>query len=87
MEITHPLVEHKMSLLRDKRTKPKQFRELIQEISTILLIQSTMDLQIQTDSTPVTETPMSKFAASRIAGNLALFPIMRAGLGMVDGMQ
>ena len=79
----HPLIQHKVTLLRDKSTGAKQFRELIQEITELLVYEATRDLplcEVEVE-TPVATTT-SKVSAGR---KLAFVPILRAGLGMVDG--
>ena len=80
----HPLIQHKLSILRDKRTGTKQFRELIEEIAMLTCYESTRGLQL----TEVTvETPMTTMKSNVIKGHkLAFVPILRAGLGMVDGV-
>ena len=79
----HPLIQHKVTILRDKNTSSKQFRELVSEITQLMVYESTRDLPLcDTD----VETPMGKTIGKRIAGRkLAFVPILRAGLGMVDG--
>ena len=80
----HPLIQHKLSILRDKRTGSKQFRELVSEIAMLMCYESTRDLPL-TDT--VIETPMTKMTAKKLKGRkLAFVPILRAGLGMVDGV-
>jgi uracil phosphoribosyltransferase len=79
----HPLIQHKVTLLRDKRTSSKQFRELIQEITELMVYEATRDLPI---CDVEVETPLTKTVGRKIAGRkLAFVPILRAGLGMVDG--
>ena len=80
----HPLIQHKLSILRDKNTSVKEFRELISEIAMLMCYEATRDLPLE----PVEiETPVAKATVNRIAGKkLAIVPILRAGLGMVDGM-
>ena len=80
----HPLIQHKLSILRDKNTSVKEFRELISEITMLMCYEATRDLPLE----PVEiETPVAKATVNRIAGKkLAIVPILRAGLGMVDGM-
>lgn len=79
----HPLIQHKVTLLRDKHTSSKQFRELISEITQLMVYESTRDLPLCDKEV---ETPMGKTVGKRIAGRkLAFVPILRAGLGMVDG--
>lgn len=80
----HPLIQHKLSVLRDKNTSVKVFRELISEISMLMCFEATRDLPLE-DVT--VETPVDTANAKRIAGKkLAIVPILRAGLGMVDGV-
>ena len=79
----HPLIQHKVTLLRDCRTGSKQFRELIQEITELMCYEATRDLP--TCEVEV-ETPITTTSSKVIAGRkLAFVPILRAGLGMVDG--
>jgi len=80
---THPLVQHKMTLLRDQRTDPKRFRELMREISVLLVYEATADLAVE--EIAVT-TPMGRATGVRLRERVGLVPIMRAGLGMVDGI-
>ena len=80
----HPLIQHKLSILRDKGTSVKEFRELISEIAMLMCYEATRDLP--TEEVQV-ETPVATATCHRIAGKkLAVVPILRAGLGMVDGM-
>ncbi len=80
----HPLIQHKLSILRDKNTGSKQFRELVSEIAMLMCYESTRDLPL-TDCE--IETPMTKMTAKVLEGRkLAFVPILRAGLGMVDGV-
>ena len=80
----HPLIQHKLSIMRDKNTSVKEFRELVSEIAMLMCYEATRDLPLE----PVEiETPVAKATVNRIAGKkLAIVPILRAGLGMVDGM-
>lgn len=80
----HPLIQHKLSIMRDKSTSVKEFRELVSEIAMLMCYEATRDLPLE----PVeVETPVAKATVNRIAGKkLAIVPILRAGLGMVDGM-
>ena len=81
----HPLIQHKIGILRNKVTGTKQFRELINEIATLECYEATRDLELE--DYPVT-TPMGETVCKKIAGKkLAIIPILRAGLGMVTGMQ
>ena len=80
----HPLIQHKLSILRDKRTSVKEFRELISEIAMLMCYEATRDLPLEEVDV---ETPVAMARCRRIAGKkLAIVPILRAGLGMVDGM-
>ena len=80
----HPLIQHKISMLRDKNTSTKEFRELVHEISMLMAYEVTRDMPL-TDKE--IETPVAKTTAKVLAGKkVALVPILRAGLGMVDGM-
>jgi uracil phosphoribosyltransferase len=79
----HPLVAHKLSLLRDKNTEPKKFRELIREISTLLTYEATNDLVLyQVNIT----TPLATTTGHVISEKIGLVPILRSGLGMVEGV-
>ena len=80
----HPLIIHKMSLLRDKRTGSKEFRELVKEVAMLMCYETTRDLSLKEVDI---ETPICTAKTKVISGkSLALVPILRAGLGMVDGM-
>ena len=80
----HPLILHKLSILRDKGTSVKVFRELVSEIAMLMCYEATRDLPLEDVEI---ETPVAKATVKRIAGKkLAIVPILRAGLGMVDGM-
>lgn len=79
----HPLIQHKVTILRDKNTSSKQFRELIREITQLMVYEATRDLPL---CDVEVETPLAKTTGRQIAGRkLAFVPILRAGLGMVDG--
>ncbi len=79
----HPLVAHKLSRLRDKNTEPKKFRELVREIAALLTYEATADLAI----TPrELETPLARMTGSELKEKIGLIPILRAGLGMVEGI-
>ncbi len=79
----HPLVAHKLTRLRDKNTEPKKFRELVREIAALLAYEATLDLQ----TTPKQiETPLSPFTGAILQEKIGLVPILRAGLGMVEGI-
>ncbi len=80
----HPLIQHKLTYLRDKRTGSKQFRELVSEIAMLICYEATRDLPLEETTI---ETPMMKATTKVISGRkLAFVPILRAGLGMVDGV-
>ena len=84
MILDHPLVQHKVSLLRNKNTGTKEFKELVSELATLLCYEATRDLP--TEEVEI-ETPVAVAHTRVLAGRkLALVPILRAGLGMVDGM-
>lgn len=84
MVFDHPLIQHKLAILRDERTGTKQFRELISEIAMLMCYEATRDLPLH-DIT--IKTPMEQATVKAIAGRkLAFVPILRAGLGMVDGV-
>jgi uracil phosphoribosyltransferase len=80
---THPLVAHKLSRLRDKSTDPKRFRELVREISALLAYEATADLQTIPREV---ETPLAKMTGMDLKEKIGLVPILRAGLGMVEGI-
>jgi uracil phosphoribosyltransferase len=82
--ITHPLVQHKLSILRDKSTSKKTFRALVDEISMLMGYEVTKDLKLEDVEI---ETPLERMSARKVGGKkLTLVPILRAGLGMVEGM-
>nr|MCR4594742.1 uracil phosphoribosyltransferase [Clostridiales bacterium] len=79
----HPLIQHKLTLLRDKKTGSKEFRSLISEIASLLCYEATRDLPLEEVEI---ETPIDICKAKVIAGKkLAFVPILRAGTGMLDG--
>ena len=80
----HPLIQHKLAIMRDKNTGVKEFRELLEEISMLMIFEVTRDLE--TEEVEV-ETPITTCKCRKLAGRkLAVVPILRAGLGMVDGV-
>jgi uracil phosphoribosyltransferase len=80
----HPLIQHKLTLLRDQNTGPKDFRELVEEIAMLMAYEVTRDLPLQTISI---QSPLELMSGQSIAGKkLGLVPILRAGLGMVGGI-
>ncbi len=78
----HPLAKHKLTLLRRKTTEPKKFRELIGELSSMLIYEATQDIQVETLEI---ETPLTTMHGTHASEKVGLVPILRAGLGMVDG--
>jgi uracil phosphoribosyltransferase len=82
-ESKHPLVKHKLTLLRTSSTKPKKFRELVRELAILLAYEATTDLGLQAITVP---TPMGEAAGSELVDKIGLIPILRAGLGMVEGI-
>ena len=84
MVFDHPLIQHKLSILRDEKTSVKEFRELVGEIAQLMCYEATRDLPLEEIDV---KTPVAVAKCRRIAGKkLAVVPILRAGLGMVDGM-
>ncbi|MDR2933525.1 MAG: uracil phosphoribosyltransferase [Oscillospiraceae bacterium] len=82
--LNHPLIQHKLSFLRDKNTGAKEFREMIAEIAMLMCYEGTRDLGMEEIEV---ETPIARTHTKVIAGRkLAAVPILRAGLGMVDGI-
>lgn len=82
-ESQHPLVKHKLALMRDIKTEPKKFRELIREISILLCYEATADLITR----PVTvQTPLGQADGRNLVDTVGLVPVLRAGLGMVEGV-
>ncbi len=77
----HPLIQHKLSLLRDKGTEPKRFRELVSELAILLTYEATRDLPTER---VLVETPMATAECERIETRVGLVPILRAGLGMIE---
>jgi uracil phosphoribosyltransferase len=83
--IDHPLVLHKLSIMRNKETSTMKFRELLQEISMLMGYEVTRDMPLTYEEI---ETPLMKMDAPKIAGKkVVVVPILRAGLGMVDGLM
>src|SRR5882672_8115509 len=82
--VTHPLVQHKITILRDRATPTKIFKELVEEIAMLMAYEATSDLALEPVSV---DTPLERMTAQRVSGKkLTLVPILRAGLGMVDGV-
>jgi uracil phosphoribosyltransferase len=83
-EVKHPLVQHKLGLLRDVTTNTHMFRQLVNELTLLLTYEATMDLA--TEEVEI-ETPLERTTAQRISGKkVAICPILRAGMGMLDGV-
>lgn len=82
--IDHPMIQHKLTIMRDKDTGSKDFRELLKEISLLMGYEVTRDIPLED---VVIETPICKMQSKRVSGRkLAVVPILRAGLGMVEGL-
>ena len=82
--VDHPLIQHKLTIMRDKNTASKDFRQLLDEISMLMGYEVTRNLPLEDVEI---ETPICKATLKRLAGKkLAIVPILRAGLGMVDGL-
>ena len=82
--VDHPLIQHKLSIMRNKKTGSKDFRELLNEIAMLMGYELTRDLPLEEI---IIETPVDKTVAYHISGKkLAIDPILRAGIGMVDGL-
>jgi uracil phosphoribosyltransferase len=79
----HPLIRHKVTLLRSVETEPKKFRELIREVAMLLAYEATADLGLK--ECPV-QTPLAKTVGYELTDKIGLVPILRAGLGMVEGI-
>ena len=82
-ESQHPLVKHKLTRLRDVTTEPKKFRELIRELALLLCYEATMDLGTKAVTV---STPMGDTTGQQLTERIGLIPILRAGLGMVNGI-
>lgn len=81
----HPLIQHKLAILRDKNTSTKDFRELVKEISMLMAFEATHNLPLKEVEI---ETPICKATMKMLQGeDIAIVPILRAGLGMVEGIQ
>ncbi len=83
MPSPHPLVAHKLSYLRQKDTEPKKFRELVREIAALLAYEATADLLTQPRTV---QTPLATMQGAELKEKIGLVPILRAGLGMVEGI-
>jgi len=80
---SHPLIRHKLTLLRNVETDPKKFRELIREVAMLLVYEATADLGLK--ECPV-QTPLAKTVGYELTDKIGLVPVLRAGLGMVEGI-
>jgi uracil phosphoribosyltransferase len=80
----HPVVAHKMGMLRDQRTAAPEFYRLVRELGTLLAYEATIDLR--TEATQI-ETPLEAAEAQRLVGGVGIVPILRAGLGLADGFR
>ena len=84
VELNHPLIEHKLAILRDKKTGTKEFREIISEIASFLCYESMKDIKLKTVEI---ETPLEKMKTGKLEEDkYAFVPILRAGMGMLDGV-
>ncbi len=81
--LSHPLVNHRVTLMRDQETPPKLFRELVDEITTFLAYESLRDVNMKTVDVV---TPVAKTTGQRVDERIVLVPILRAGMGMLDAM-
>lgn len=82
--MNHPLILHKLTIIRDKETPTKKFRETVSEIAGLLTYEITRDLELKTKEV---ETPVSPYVGHELKEEIVIVPILRAGLGMVDGIQ
>ena len=83
--LSHPLIQHKLTILRDRRTSTRDFKQLVGEIAMLMAYEVTKDLPLELVEI---ETPLEKTSGSQVAGKkLTLVPILRAGLGMVEGIS
>ncbi|MDD2201781.1 MAG: uracil phosphoribosyltransferase [Firmicutes bacterium] len=82
--IDHPLIQHKITLIRDKETGPKDFRDLVSEVAMLMAYEVTRDMPVESIEV---ETPITRTSGKQLAGKkVAVVAILRAGLGMVDGV-
>lgn len=79
----HPLIQHKMAMIRDEQTGSKEFREMIGEVANLLLYEATRNLELVDVSV---KTPIAEAKCKMIGKKLAIVPILRAGIGMTDGL-
>jgi len=81
---THPVVQSKLTALRDKRTLPPEFYRLVRELGTLLAYEATAELRVEPAAI---ETPLESMAGSQLAGGVGIVPVLRAGLGLADGFR
>jgi uracil phosphoribosyltransferase len=79
----HPLIRHKLTILRDVETDPKKFREIVREVAMLLVYEATRDLEVHEKHV---QTPITTTTGYELTDRIGLIPILRAGLGMVDGI-
>jgi uracil phosphoribosyltransferase len=83
--LAHPLIQHKLTILRDKRTSTRDFKQLVNEIAMLMAYEVTKDIPLEAIEI---ETPLERTTGAQVAGKkLTLVPILRAGLGMVEGIS
>lgn len=80
-EVDHPLIKHKLTVLRNKKTQPMEFREVAEELSILLAYKATQDLKLKDVDV---ETPLQKTKGKSVDDDIVLIPILRAGMGMVN---
>ena len=83
VEVRHPLVQHKIGLLRDPGMSTKDFREVVNELGTLLAYEATADLRLRDKAV---ETPLATAQCRELTETIGLVPVLRAGLGMVEGI-
>ena len=81
---THPVIQHKMTALRDKNTLPPDFYRLVKEIGALLAYEATATLHLEAEEI---ETPLQAMSGQRLAGGIGITPILRAGLGLAEGFR
>jgi uracil phosphoribosyltransferase len=81
---SHPVMKHKITALRDKRTQPPEFYQLVKEIGALLAYEATENLALEMHSI---ETPLATMSSPRLAGGIGVTPILRAGLGLAEGFR
>src|SRR5690554_1987279 len=82
--VRHPLIDHKMAIIRDKKTNTKDFREAISEIGMLITYEISRDFKTKEKTI---ETPLIKTTVNVLKNNIVIVPILRAGMGMVDGIH